>query len=117
MTIFFNVDEVFAQWFAEGRKTSIIRRTKNKQVGRNADICTGKYTPEFKTIKVMKLAEVKTIQFNKNGDIQCGELCAGDIAEMEGFDSVDALRAYIEKKHGLPFRGYLHIFKKGKDDE
>lgn len=100
-------------------KTSTIRKTKRCSVGDTMQLYTGQRTKNCKKIMDdVVCVGTAHIRFTANHHIKpsCEEGVIlndpnGSLYDQEGFSSNEEMFEFFDKHYGLPFSGWLHVWK------
>ena len=118
MTINFKPE--FAEKIRTGRKTTTIRQKNRYREGQTLQLYTGLRTKSRRKIADAVCLGVHPITLTRDGWMGVDlPVELGNLVELEGFDSWEAMRDWFLRQHGLPFEGYLirreRIREKGEE--
>ena len=110
-----NFQRDFAPDIRSGRKTQTIRKTARCKTGDALQLFTGQRTKSCEMIGTATCAICEPITIAENYvSADTFRLPSGDaehIAQIDGFQSLSAMRDWFRDRYGLPFSGYRIMWR------
>ncbi len=107
----FNFKPQFVPHIENGKKQQTIRSTKRCEVGDDMQLYTGQRTKQCRLVKESVCVDVYPITISEGG-IQCEKkMSATALANRDGFNSAPLMRNFFRDQYGLPYKGWVHVWK------
>ena len=114
----FSFKPEFVDKILSGEKQSTIRSTKRCEVGDTMQLYIGMRTKKCKKLMDVVCIGVAPIIVSAHSQWKLGETegnvkpSVAPLHEQEGFMNVQAMVEFFREEYGLPYRGWIHAWRK-----
>jgi hypothetical protein len=112
LMVAYNFKDIHTKRILSGEKFATIRPTRRCKPGDRLQLYTGMRTRKAKLLKLAECVSIEPIIIHRER-IDGIEMEIDEFLSMEGFEgkSFEDFAYFFDKQYGLPFRGYLIIWK------